>query len=147
LCDPISLTAIAVASAATSVIGEVQAANANNKAVNAQNIQRKKEIDQAATADINDRLREARREQGRIAAAAGEAGLSLGSGSVEALLLDSAQQAGLANSRSLANRESRKAASDAQAQTQITSKPTLLGAALKIGLSGGAAYAGASKKP
>ncbi|MCR5870677.1 MULTISPECIES: hypothetical protein [unclassified Sphingomonas] len=107
---------------------------------------REKEIDRAATAEINDRLREARREQGRIMVAAGEAGLNLESGGIEALLIDSAQQAGLSNSRSLANRESRKDAARTEAQARMSSRPTALGAGLQIALSGGSAYAGASKK-
>lgn len=140
MCDPVTLTVIAVASAASSVIGQVQSANAANKAINAQNLSRQKEIDRSTSAEINDRLREARREQGRIAVAAGEAGLQLESGSVEGLLFDSAQQAELSNDRSLANRESRKAAANAEAQAHMTSKPTVLGAGLQIGLAGGSAY-------
>ncbi len=140
------MAAIAVVSTAASVVGQIQAANHQADAINAQNTERKKQIDQAATAEINDRLREARREQGRITVAAGEAGLNLNSGGVEALLVDSAQQAGLADSRSLANRESRKAASNADAQAQMPSMPTVLGAGLQIVAAGASAYAGAKSR-
>lgn len=136
MCNPvIAAVAVAGVSSAVGVIQQNQIAKATNKALNAQNALRKKEIDQQATADMNDRLREMRREQSRIMVAAGEAGLSLSSGGIESLLLDSAQQAELANDRSLANRESRKRASDAQTQSQMQSKYTALGAGLKIGLS------------
>jgi hypothetical protein len=128
-----------------SVIGQNQAAAAQTKAINHQNDVRQHQIDQAATAEINDRLREQRREQGRIAVAAGEAGLSLQSGSVETLLMDSAQQANLANSRSLANRESRKLASAADAQAQIPSHATALGAGIQIASAGAKTYAAAKK--
>jgi hypothetical protein len=126
------------------VISENQAAKAQSRALNAQNEQRQREIDRATTAEINDRLREKRREQGRIAVAAGEAGLSLQSGSVEALLMDSAQQAELSNDRSLANRESRKLAAAADAQAQVPSRTTTLGAGLRI--ASAAASAGISAK-
>lgn len=123
-----------------------QAASATNKALNQQNAVRKTEIDQAATAEINDRLRAMRREQARIQVAAGESGLSLGSQSVEALLQDSLMQAKLANDQSLANRESRKRASDAETQSRLQAKTTALGAGLKIGLAaGGAAFGQAAQ--
>ena len=144
MCVP-AIAAAALIAGATAAVGVVQSnqvAKQTNRALNAQNAVRKKEIDQAATAEVNDRLREMRREQSRIMVAAGEAGLSLSSGGVEALLMDSAQQAELANDRSLANRESRKLASDAATQSQMQSKYTPLGAGLKIGLAAGGAALG-----
>lgn len=141
MCIP-AVAAAALIAGGTAAVGVIQGnqmAKATNRALNAQNAQRKTEIDQATTADINDRLREMRREQSRIMVAAGEAGLSLQSGGVESLLLDSAMQAELANDRSLANRESRRAASDVSTQAQMQSKYTPLGAGLKIGLSAGGA--------
>jgi len=140
------LAVAAVAATATSVIGQVQTANAQAKAINNQLAVKKEEINDSATAEVNDRLREARREQGRIMVAAGESGLSLESGAVETLLRDSATQASLSNSRSLANRESRLVAADAEAQRAMPSKPTVLGAGLQIGLAGANAYAGASNR-
>lgn len=146
MCDPISLAAIAVVTTTASVVGQAQAAKATNKAINQQNNAAQKQIDQSTTAEINDRLREARREQGRIAVAAGEAGLSLSSGSVEGLLYDSAQQASLSNDRSLANRESRKLATAAEAQARLQSTPTVLGAGLQIAAAGLSAYGGAKAR-
>lgn len=140
------LAVAAVAATATSVIGQVQTANAQAKAINKQLAVKSEEIDDSATAEVNDRLREARREQGRIMVAAGESGLSLESGAVETLLRDSATQAALSNSRSLANRESRRDAADAEAQRAMPSKPTTLGAGLQIGLSAANAYGGATNR-
>lgn len=139
MCDPISagLAIVAAATQAVSVVSQNQAASANNRAVEQQLGVRKKEIDQAATAEMNARLREARREQSRILVASGEAGLSLTSGGIESLLLDSVQQAELSNDASLANRESRKAAADAEAQSKVQAKTTVLGAGLQIGLAAG----------
>lgn len=147
MCNPI-IAAVAVAAAVetVSVIGQNQAASATNRALNEQNAVRKKQIDQAATQEVNERLRAMRREQSRIQVAAGQAGLSLGSGSLEALLMDSAQQAEIANDTSIANRESRKAASDAETQANMQSKTTALGAGLRIGLSAASAGIGASRK-
>ena len=136
MCVP-ALAAAALIGAGTAAVGVIQsnqAAKAYNKNLNAQNALRKEQIDDTATAEINDRLRAMRREQSRVMVAAGEAGLSLNSGGVEAMLLDSAMQAELSNDRSIANRESRRAASDAQTQSRMQSKYTALGAGLKIGL-------------
>lgn len=141
MCIP-AVAAAALIAAGTQAVGVIsanQAAKQTNRALQAQNDQRKREIDRAATAEINNRLREMRREQARIQVAAGEAGLSLGSGSVEALLFDSLQQAELANDTSLANRESRKLASDADTASRLQAKTTLLGAGLRIGLAAGSA--------
>lgn len=148
MCIPAVAAAALVAGAtqAVSVIAGNQAAKQYNRALNEQNATRKKEIDRAATAEINTRLREMRREQSRIMVAAGEAGLSLGSQSIETLLLDSVQQAELANDASLANRESRKLASDAETASKMQSKTTLLGAGLRIGLAAGGAAMGQQRR-
>jgi hypothetical protein len=125
---------LAAATTAVSVVGQIQAANSANKAIKAQHAVQQKQIDQASADEISQRLRQMRREQGRIMVAAGESGLSTESGSVSALLADSAMQAGLSNQTSLANRESRKEAATADANTKFVSKPTALGAGLQIGL-------------
>lgn len=137
------MAVVAVATTAIATVGQIQQANHQADAINHQNDVRQHEIDQASTAEINDRLRQARRDQGRIMVAAGESGLSLDSGGVENLLLDNAMQAELSNDRSLANRESRKLSTAADAQAAMPSKPTLLGAGLQIGLAGAKAYMGA----
>lgn len=148
MCLP-AVAAAALIGAVTTGVGVVvqnQQAKAYNRALNEQNTVRKKEIDKAAAAEINARLREMRREQSRIMVAAGEAGLSLQSGSVEALLMDSVMQAELANDTSLANRESRKLASDIETQSRMQAKTTLLGAGLRIGLSAGGAALGSAAR-
>lgn len=136
--------AVAAASTAVNVVGTIQSAKAQTKAINHANDVKQAEIDKAATAEINDRLRAARREQGRIMVAAGQSGLSLESGGVESLLLDSAMQAELSNDRSLANKESRKLATAAEAQSLIPSRPTALGAGLQIGMSAAKGYMNSS---
>ena len=147
MCNPlIAAVALAAVSTGVGIVAQNQAASASNKALTAQNELRKQQVDQAATAEINDRLREKRREQGRIMVAAGEVGLSLNSGGVESLLMDSTMQSELANQRSLANRESRKAASDAETNSKYQAKTTALGAGLQIGLSSASAYYGSKAK-
>lgn len=133
---PLIAIGAAVATTAVSVVGQIQSANAANKAIKAQLAAKDHEIDLAASHEINDRLRQARREQGRILVAAGESGLSLESGSVNALLEDAQMQATLSNETSLANRESRRQAARAEANAALVAKPTVLGAGLQIGLAG-----------
>lgn len=133
---PALMIGAAVATTAISVVGQIQAANAQNKAIEKQLKAKQHEIDLQATQEIDDRLRQARREQGRILVAAGESGLSLESGSVNALLTDAQMQATLSNQTSLANRESRHEAARAEANAAMVSKPTVLGAGLQIALSG-----------
>lgn len=137
MCDPVSI-GLAIVTTAVSVIGQSQAAKAQAKAINNANQVRQNEIDKASTAEINTRLRQARRERGNILVAAGEAGLSLDSGNVETMLLDTYQQTELSNDNSLANRESRRASTQADAESAMSkvSSPTLLGAGLQIGLAG-----------
>jgi len=146
MCLPAAIAipvALATATAAVSVVGQIQSANAQAKAIRAQHDAKQKEVDQAASAEINARLRQARREQGRIMVAAGESGLNTSSPVIEGLLADSAMQATLSNQQSLANRESRKRATTAEANALMPSKPTLLGAGLQIALSGASAAQGA----
>lgn len=138
----IAAMAVTAATAATSVVQQVQTAKSQAKAINAANVQRQHQIDDATSAQINDRLRESRRERGRIQVAAGEAGLSLDSGNVETMLMDSYQQAELADDRSLANREAQRDASQAEANSAMSNvaSPTLLGAGLQIGLPTASTY-------
>lgn len=150
MCIPAAIAIpIAIASAATavSVVGQIQSANRANAQIKAQYAAKAKQIDQQATGQIDDRLRQARREMGRIMVASGEAGLSTESGSVRALIEDAGMQASLADERSLANRESAKDAARADANAAMVAKPTLLGAGLQIAVSGfsAAADAGAFK--
>lgn len=143
MCSPLAAAGLAIAGTAVGLIQQDQIADQQEEMINRQNAIRQEEIDDATTAEINERLREARRERGRILVAAGEAGLSLSSQSVEGLLMDSAMQAELSRDQSLANRESRKKATAAQAESMLPTRPTALGAGLQIGLSGANAYAGA----
>lgn len=131
--------ALAAAGTAVEVIGQIQTANAANAAIKAQQKIQAEQINQQTAQEVTDRLREARRDMGRIMVAAGESGLSLDSGSVKALENDAAMQASLSNETSLANRESRLDASVADANAKMVAKPTLLGAGLQIGLSAASA--------
>ncbi|EQA99969.1 hypothetical protein L288_18835 [Sphingobium quisquiliarum P25] len=148
MCEPVTAAiAVGVASVASTtatVIGQAKAAKAQAKALNEQFAAVAEENRLAASAEMFERDRAARREQARIRTAAGEAGLGLNSGAVEQLLLDSAMQNELANQRSLANRESRDAAAKADATSMMSrvQKPTMLGAGLQIGSSALSAWSG-----
>lgn len=142
MCIPAAIAipvALAAAGTAVSVIGQISAANATNAAIKAQEKTQEHQIDEQTGQEITDRLRQARRDMGRIMVAAGESGLSLDSGAVKALENDAAMQASLSNETSLANRESRKEAARDQANAEMVSKPTLLGAGIQIALAGGSA--------
>lgn len=136
-----------VASTVGSVIEQGKAAQKQVNAIEAQRKRVNEEDRLAASAEIFDRDREARREQAETRAAAGEAGLGLNSGAVETLLLDSAMQAELANQRSIANLESRRAATNQEAEsaTSQVRAPTTLGAGLQIASAGAEAFYDISK--
>lgn len=141
MCDPITMTVLAVASTAAGIVGEVKAAKRNTAAVHEQLAEVKNQIDQKTGAEINERQRAARREQGRTKVAAGEAGLQLG-GSIDLLLKDSAMQAGLSEERSLDNRNNDVIAANREATSALSKieSPTILGAGLRIATAGMQGY-------
>ncbi|MDP9423278.1 MAG: hypothetical protein M3Q19_10695 [Pseudomonadota bacterium] len=144
MCEPVTAAAIlAVASTAAQVVGEAKAAKAQAKAVRQSLKVSQEEARAEATSELFDQMRAARREKGRTMAAAGEAGLSLESGSVEALLLDSAMQTEFKNDRTLANLESRNRALVDQANAAMSriQGPTPLSAALRVGASAAKGWA------
>lgn len=130
------------------MVGQINSANKASARLQAQHDAKQKELDQATSQEINDRLRQARREQGRIMVAAGESGINTASPVIQGLLTDSAMQATLSNQTSLANREARSRSITAEANAMMPSKPTVLGAGLQIGLSAAnaAQKAGAFKR-
>lgn len=150
MCLPLAAVAAiaAVAGTGMSLIAQSQAAKAQTKAIKAQNETAQEESRRKASGEMFDAMRATRREQGRIRAAAGEAGLSTTSGNVEALLVDSAMQGGLTQERVLANHESRTNNINAETASQLSriQKPTALGAGLQLALSATNAYIGAGGK-
>lgn len=142
MCEPVTImTTLAVVSTAASIVSEVKAAKGQEAAIRDQLAVAETEISDKASAEINDRLREARREQGRIKVAAGEAGLRLG-GSIDLLLQDSLMQAGLANERTIGNRDRELTAARAEANSMLSrvERPTLLGAGLRLASAGMSGY-------
>jgi hypothetical protein len=135
------MTALAVASTAASIVTETKAAKTQERAIRTQLEQSNKEINQKATAEVNDRQRATRREQARIKVAAGEAGLQLG-GSIDLLLQDSLMQGGLSNERTAQNRENELLSANAEANSMLSrvEKPTLLGAGLRLATAGMQGY-------
>lgn len=89
------MTTLAVVSTATQVIGEIQSAKTQTRAIDQQLATQQQQIASQQVAELNDRQRQARREQARIKVAAGQAGLNI-SGSVTDLLNDSVMQNALA---------------------------------------------------
>jgi hypothetical protein len=146
MCDPITATtvALAVATTVSSGVAQVKAAKAQTKAIRDQKEVVAEETRQAASGELFDQMRASRREQARIRTAAGEAGLSLASSSIDALLNDSAMQGELQGARSIANMESRHAANAAEAGSMLSriQKPTALGIGLNTATAAASAWSG-----
>lgn len=147
MCEVVSLAIAAgvasVVETGVSIAYQAQAAADQNAAISHQLDVANEEARRKATSEIFDSSRAARREQGRIRAAAGQSGLAL-TGSVDALLYDSAMQAELDHSRSLANQESRQSANAAQAQSMFSQVHNVnaLSAGLQLGSAGIGAWTG-----
>jgi hypothetical protein len=135
------MIALSVATTAASIVGEVQAAKSQTAAIHEQLAEVTQQVDQKAGAEINERQRAARREQGRMKVAAGEAGLQLG-GSIDLLLKDSAMQAGLSEERTLDNRNNDIIAANREATSALSKveSPTILGAGLRLASSAAQGY-------
>lgn len=136
------MAVVAVASTAVSVVSQVQQASAQQKAIKASQDQQQKQIQTAEVADMNDASRAQRKQASRIQVAAGESGLSLGSGSIENMLMDSLAQQNLMNGRISTNAGEQIAGSQAQANSMLAQSagPSLLGAGLQMGLAGATGY-------
>lgn len=145
MCEPTTLAVIAIASSAASVYGQYQSGKAQVKAINQQNEQQAQEIADAASQEMFERGRLARRERGQMRAAASEAGISLGSGSFLAALQASAFNQYNDSGLILQNEKNQQLARDARARSLMSQiqMPTALSAALQIGAAGVSTYAGA----
>ena len=146
ICDPVTIAiSLAVATTAAGIVSEVRAAKSQTKAITTQLATTNKQIDQKATAELNDRQRAARREQARVKVAAGEAGLQLG-GSIDLLLKDSLMQAGLAAERTNQNADNERLNATAEANSMLSrvESPTILGAGLRLATAGMQGYASGS---
>lgn len=148
MCDPVTAAVVvgvtAVASTGAQIVAQSKAAKKQTAALREQIAAGKEETRAEASAELFESVREARREQGRIRAQAGESGLSLTSGSVEAMLLDSAMQGELREDRILSNMESRHRANTAEAESIASriQKPTALGAGLQLASAAASAWSG-----
>lgn len=113
------MTTLAVVSTATQVIGEIQAAKTQTRSIDQQLAQQQQQIATQQVAELNDRQRQARREQARIKVAAGQAGLNI-SGSVTDLLNDSVMQNALAAERTNLNADNQQKAAAAEANSMYS---------------------------
>lgn len=148
MCDPVTASIVVgvtmVATTAASIVTQNQQAKVQERAIKDQLKVSNEEDRAVATGEMFDNMRAARREAGKTRAAAGEAGLSLDSGSVENLLMDSAMQSELKNDRTLANLESRHNAHVAEANSMMSKiqHDNWLTGGLKLAAAGASAYAG-----
>lgn len=142
MCDPVTLTTAlvvsSVASTAASLVGQQQSAEAQRAAIEQQLQLNYDNTAKQQQAQENDQLRASRREESRIKVAAGEAGLSLGSQSIEMMLLDNQMQTGLNTERIGLNTDIQRQnlESDANHMMSQTATASPLGAGLQLGLSG-----------
>ena len=142
MCEPVTImTALAVASTAANIVTQVKSAKAQQKAINEQYAEVVQQNNESATSQLNERLREQRREQGRIKVAAGESGLQL-SGSIAGLLQDSLMQAGMAEDSINVNRDNANTAAGREAGSMMSrvEQPTVLGAGLQLATAGMQGY-------
>lgn len=135
------MVTIAVVSTATQAITQYQSAKHQIASIDQQLAATQKEIQTAEVAEVNERQRIARQEQARIKVAAGQAGLNI-SGSVSALLQDSAMQNSLARERTRLNAETQQNAAVAEANSMYSrvERPTILGTGLRLATAAGSAY-------
>lgn len=132
------MAVMAVVSTASSLIAAKQGANAQRAAINDQlQVQYDNQAKQTQ-AQTNDRLMAARQEDSRIKVASGEAGMSLGSQSIEMALLNNQMSTGLASERVGLNKDIANQAnlSEANQMMSKTATASALGAGLQIGLAG-----------
>jgi hypothetical protein len=127
------MVVLSVASSGASIVSQMRAAKAQNAAITQTLERTETDTRGQATAQVNERLRESRREQGRIKVAAGEAGLQL-TGSVQSLLNDSVMQTTLANERTVGNarRNLEGARAEANSAYSRVESPSALGAGLQL---------------
>lgn len=148
MCEPVTIAAaLAVASAAAGSMAQIKSAKNQTAAINAQQKVVREENRQVASAELFDEMRATRREQAKIRTTAGEAGLSLSSGSVEGLLMDSAMQGEMSRDRVLANLESRNTAAYAETSSALSriQKPTALGVGLNVANAAASGWASIDK--
>lgn len=147
MCDPVSLAIAAAVSTTISVVGEMKAAKAQNRAISSALQTQQDELTKQKSADLNENLRLGRKEAARIRVAAGESGLSL-TGSVNQLLVDNQMNTTLQNERADLNSELKQAGAVADANSAYSrvQAPTVLGAGLQIATSAGKAYVGGGGK-
>ena len=136
------MTVAAVASTAVSLVGTMQSAEAQQDAIRSQQESAATQVAKQEQAQTNDRLRAARQEDSRIRVAAGEAGLSLGSQSIETMLMNNQMQTGLGSERIGLNADMQQENVSAEANAALarTATPSALSAGLQLGLSGFQGY-------
>jgi len=147
MCGPLALAALTFASTAASVATQISSANHQISAIKSMYGEQQKQIGLQEGAEISDSLRQARRDQSKIAVASSQAGLNL-SGSVDTLLQDAGMQAALRNERTDLNADiSRQQARDSALNNlSRVNKPTALSAGLQIASATANTYFGAKGK-
>lgn len=89
MCGPVALAVTSIVSTVLSTAMQAKQASDEQEAINKSADARAEQISDEKAQEGSELAREARRQRARIRVAAGESGLAIGSGSVEAALMDS----------------------------------------------------------
>lgn len=145
MCNPLIAAGLAIATAATSVVGQIQESKQMAKAINAQSAVRAEEIRDQASAEMFDRSVQTMERIGMQRVVGAQRGLNDASRTMQlatdAILFDY----NFDNARIEKNADNAQKArlADTDSRLAQASRPTLLGAGLQIALAGGSAYANA----
>lgn len=144
MCGPYALAALAFVSSTVSAVEQNKSAKRQIAAINEMADNQREQIGQQEGAEISDSLRQARRDQSRIAVAASQSGLNL-SGSVDTLLADAGMQATLRNENTSLNADIQRqqAIDSANANLSRVNKPSALSSGLQIASATAGAFYGA----
>jgi hypothetical protein len=136
-----------IASTAASMTAQTEEASRNAALIQGQETLQQNQISQQAGHAESDAAQEARAAQATSIAAAGAAGINIGSNSFVASLQTTAMNASTQEQAITESEQNSEQGSEAQANTQLAtsaSSPTFMGAGLNVALSGASAYASAN---
>lgn len=143
MCNPMALAAVMMVAEGTRQYGQYKTGKAQAAALNKQNAARAEEIRDAASVELGERARAARRERARLMAAGSESGFQTSGGSFEALMMNSLFQQGFDQGLILENERTQQEAREAHAQSLMSQiqLPSFGSAALQIAGAGVQGYA------
>jgi hypothetical protein len=149
MCDPITLTVLAVGASIATNIAANKAAARQEKALNKANAIQAEQISDAAGVELDRRARQARQERAAARVAASESGINLGSNSFLALLQESEVNQSIDQSLILKEERNRQEARQSEYESRLSTiqKKTGLGILFDGAVAGISAYSAAGGNP